>query len=513
MGKGAKTQPRHEIIFGDNLACLRSFPTAFVDLIYVDPPFNTGKVQTRTSITVRRTSNSSGRIGFGDYRYESAVVGREAFGDAFDDFGAFLIPRLEEAFRVLAPEGSLFVHLDYREVHYCKIWLDQIFGPESFVNEIIWAYDFGGRSKRRWSSKHDTILWYAKNPSKYTFNYKAMDRIPYMAPGLVGPEKARKGKTPTDTWWHTIVPTNGHEKTGYPTQKPIGIIRRIVRIHSNPGDLLLDFFAGSGTLGVAAAAEKRNFILIDNNRRAINVMKKRLSSWKPTVITATPCRKDVDATSGEQTRNPVSDNDSAEDDIAQAVAAIELVSVLAITVSNYVHLKHLPGPKRDASIVRRLFTRDPNLALYSDRATFLHDPTVDELRGAIVQYVSSRTARGDVLIFYFSGHGMVMEAEREFGFCTVDSRRAPNSGSVLPLTVLNFRDVVRSLAMADVHPVFIVDACFSGAITGAMHDNLERHSGSARFMKKKLTIPREIEQDAFSKDWKAVSDTKMISRS
>ena len=182
---------------------------------------------------------------------------------------------MEEAYRVLDDAGSLFFHIDYREVHYCKVMLDEIFGRESFLNEIIWAYDYGGRPKTRWPAKHDNILWYAKNPTDYTYNYEAIDRIPYMAPGLVGKEKAAKGKVPTDVWWHTIV--TGKEKTGYATQKPLDIIRRIVRVHSNPGNKVLDFFAGSGTLGEAANLEGRDFVLIDNSPEAVQVMSSRLS--------------------------------------------------------------------------------------------------------------------------------------------------------------------------------------------------------------------------------------------
>ena len=202
----------------------------------------------------------------------------------FDDFIDFISPRLLEAYRILAPTGSMFFHIDYREVHYCKIQLDRIFGRKSFINEIIWAYDYGARTKKRWSAKHDTILWYAKDPDKYTFNFDQMDRIPYMAPGLVGKEKAARGKTPTDVWWHTIVSTNGQEKTGYATQKPLGIINRIVKVHSNPNDVLMDFFAGSGTLGDAAARTNRDFVLIDNNPDAISVMAKRLRSHKPKLV-------------------------------------------------------------------------------------------------------------------------------------------------------------------------------------------------------------------------------------
>lgn len=176
---------------------------------------------------------------------------------------------------MLAPHGSLYFHVDYREVHYCKILLDMIFGRDCFLNEIIWAYDYGGRPKNRWPPKHDNILLYVKDTSQYLFNYEEIERIPYMAPGLVGPKKAARGKLPTDTWWHTIVATNSKEKTGYPTQKPLGVLRRIVQASSPPGGLVMDFFAGSGTTGVAALELGRRFFLVDNNVAALEVMARR----------------------------------------------------------------------------------------------------------------------------------------------------------------------------------------------------------------------------------------------
>lgn len=198
------------------------------------------------------------------------------YADTFEDYLAFLRPRLEEAHRLLKPEGSLFLHLDAREVHYAKVMLDEIFGRASFRNEIIWAYDYGGKPRDRWPAKHDNILWYSRDPGRYTFHYEEIDRIPYMAPELVGPEKAARGKIPTDVWWMTVVPTNSREKTGYPTQKPMKLLERIVRVHSNAGDLVLDFFAGSGTTGAAAAALGRRFLLIDSNPEAVEVMRRRL---------------------------------------------------------------------------------------------------------------------------------------------------------------------------------------------------------------------------------------------
>ncbi len=264
----------NRIYFGDNLAVLRDLPDESAALIYIDPPFNTGKAQTRKSLRTMRAEEGD-RVGFQGKRYETIKLGELAYRDIFDDFLAFLEPRLVEARRVLTANGSLYFHIDYREVHYCKVLLDRIFGRSSFINEIIWAYDYGARTKRKWPAKHDNILWYAKDPADYTFNYEAIERIPYMAPGLVGPEKASRGKLPTDTWWHTIVPTNGREKTGYPTQKPLGIMRRIIAASSNPGDTVLDFFAGSGTTGAACLELGRDFILVDDNPQALTVMRER----------------------------------------------------------------------------------------------------------------------------------------------------------------------------------------------------------------------------------------------
>ncbi len=273
-----------KIFFGDNLQVLQTLASESVDLIYIDPPFNTGKRQTRTRIKTVHDEEGGDRIGFQGKRYRTIKLSTSGYEDAFDDFIGFLRPRLLEARRILKPTGSFFLHIDYREVHYCKVLLDEIFGRASFLNEIIWAYDYGARSKKRWPTKHDNILWYAKNPKQYTFNYEEMDRIPYMAPGLVGKEKAARGKTPTDVWWHTIVSPNSKEKTGYATQKPLGLLKRIVKVHSNPGDLLLDFFAGSGTLGEAAAQLGRDFILVDNNPEAIAVMMRRLRRYNPALI-------------------------------------------------------------------------------------------------------------------------------------------------------------------------------------------------------------------------------------
>ncbi len=278
-----------DIHFGECLDVITQFPPASFDLIYIDPPFNTGKVQSRTQIRTIADENGD-RTGFQGRKYRTVRLGAKSFGDSFNDYLAFLEPRLEQAHRLLKPTGSLFLHLDYREVHYAKVLLDGVFGRDGFLNEIIWAYDYGARATNRWSPKHDNILWYVKDPANYTFRYDEIDRIPYMAPGLVGAEKAARGKTPTDTWWHTIVPTNGREKTGYPTQKPLGILDRIIRVHSNPGDHVLDFFAGSGTTGASAVNLGRNAVLVDNSKEALAVMARRLAyanprflGWKPSL--------------------------------------------------------------------------------------------------------------------------------------------------------------------------------------------------------------------------------------
>ncbi len=268
---------RNSVHLSDNLPLLRQMPDACVPLIYIDPPFNTGKRQARTQITVERAEDGD-RTGFGGRRYRTREIISCAWEDEFDDYLGFLEPRLREAHRILAPEGTLYFHIDYREVHYVKVLLDAIFGRECFLNEIIWAYDYGARAKRRWPAKHDNILVYVKDPDRYFFDTEEVERIPYMAPGLVSAEKAARGKLPTDTWWHTIVSPTGREKTGYPTQKPVGILRRIVAASSKPGDLVLDFFAGSGTTGAAALELGRKFCLIDNNPEAFEVMRERFEA-------------------------------------------------------------------------------------------------------------------------------------------------------------------------------------------------------------------------------------------
>ena len=263
------------LYFGDNLAVLKQIPDSSIQLVYIDPPFNTGREQQRSKVTTKR-NNEGNRIGFKGERYETVKSTVLSYDDQFANYWEFLEPRIEEAFRVLGNSGTLYLHLDYREAHYAKVLLDALFGPECFLNEIIWAYDYGGKSKSRWPAKHDTILVYVKDPKNYYFNSEEVDREPYMAPGLVTPEKIEKGKLPTDVWWHTIVSPTGKEKTGYPTQKPVGILRRIIQASSKPGDVVLDFFAGSGTTGFVANELGRRFILVDQNPESIQVIKDRL---------------------------------------------------------------------------------------------------------------------------------------------------------------------------------------------------------------------------------------------
>jgi site-specific DNA-methyltransferase (adenine-specific) len=272
------------IIHGENLEVLERLPDAFTRLVYIDPPFNTGKKQARGRVRVRRGEEGS-RLGFGGHAYDVERVPSPEYEDRFDDYVAFLMTRVSASLRCMTPDASLFVHVDPRESHYVKVALDQLLGRGAFMNEIVWAYDYGARTRRRWPAKHDVILWYARDPERYVFDFEAMDRIPYMAPGLVTKEKAARGKTPTDVWWHTIVPTSGREKTGYPTQKPLGILERIVKVHSAPGDVVLDFFAGSGTTGEAAARHGRGFVLVDREPEAAQVMQRRLARFEPAFLT------------------------------------------------------------------------------------------------------------------------------------------------------------------------------------------------------------------------------------
>ena len=259
----------------DNMAVLPALPDEAFQLVYIDPPFNTGETKSRRTLTMAPDADGD-RTGFKGRRYRTRLLAESRYRDTFDDYLAFLEPRLREAHRLLHASGTLYFHIDYREAHYCKLLLDELFGREQFLNELIWAYDYGARARRRWPAKHDTILVYVKDAGAYFFDSAEVDREPYMEPGLVTPEKVAKGKLPTDVWWHTIVPTNGREKTGYPTQKPEGIVRRMVQASTREGDWCLDFFAGSGTLGAVAAQLGRRYVLVDSNPDAVAVMRRRL---------------------------------------------------------------------------------------------------------------------------------------------------------------------------------------------------------------------------------------------
>jgi site-specific DNA-methyltransferase (adenine-specific) len=264
------------VIEGDCDKVLDALPTNAFDMIYIDPPFNTGKKQTLRSIRASR-DEAAGTTGFGGQRYSREILSALSYEDSFDDFVEFIAPKLVRARELLGNHGTLYFHIDYREAHYCKVLLDRVFGRECFLNEIIWAYDYGARTNRRWPAKHDTILVYVKDPARYWFNGDEVDREPYMAPGLQTAERAARGKLPTDVWWHTIVPTNGKERTGYPTQKPEGIVRRMVAASSRPGGWCLDFFAGSGTLGAVASTLGRRYVLVDANPEAIETTCGRLA--------------------------------------------------------------------------------------------------------------------------------------------------------------------------------------------------------------------------------------------
>jgi site-specific DNA-methyltransferase (adenine-specific) len=277
------------IILGDNLEVLPTLEDGSFQLIYMDPPFNTGRRQTRRRLATERDDDGD-RTGFGGHRYASRLLNESSYEDSFKDYLGFLAPRLRQAHRVLHVTGTLYFHIDPRESPYCRLLLDEIFGREAFINEIVWAYDYGGRSRRRWPAKHDTILMYVKDPQAYHFDSGEVDREPYMAPGLSTPEKVARGKLPTDVWWHTIVPTNGRERTGYPTQKPEGIIRRMVLASTRPGDWCLDPFAGSGTLGAVAARTGRRYVMIDSSEEAVRVSRARLAA-----IAESPAARVTDA--------------------------------------------------------------------------------------------------------------------------------------------------------------------------------------------------------------------------
>jgi len=293
--------PDDYVIHGNCADVLPKLRDASFQMIYIDPPFNTGKVQQRKTLRTERSTDGD-RIGFQGHAYKSTELGRMGYLDAYDDYLAFIGPKLEEARRLLTADGTLYFHIDWREAHYCKILLDEIFGRDALLNEVIWAYDYGGRPRDRWAPKHDTILVYAKNPGQHFFCQDQIERIPYMAPGLVTHEKRERGKLPTDVWWHTIVPTNGKEKTGYPNQKPEGVIRRALDGSSAPGSWVLDFFGGSGTTGAVARKLGRHFVMVDSNPEAISVMRRRLGTSDVSYIDGEQRELDLPTPDGEVPR-------------------------------------------------------------------------------------------------------------------------------------------------------------------------------------------------------------------
>ncbi len=237
------------------------------DLVYIDPPFNTGR---------RQIGPRGG--------YEDSWPTSEAYIE-------WLQQVCQRIRYLLSQRGSLFVHVDPRESHYVKVMLDKLFGRASFQNEIVWAYDYGGRTHKRWPAKHDIIFWYSLDPDAYTFNRLDEVKIPYIARKKPGSYQDVVGKFPTDVWWNSICQPNGPERTGYPTQKPVAILDRIVKVHSNPGDRVLDCFAGSGTTGEAALVNDRHVTLVDRNPEAIVHCRDRLISragvvWDEPLLTA-----------------------------------------------------------------------------------------------------------------------------------------------------------------------------------------------------------------------------------
>jgi site-specific DNA-methyltransferase (adenine-specific) len=253
---------------GQALNFLQSLDDSSIDLIYTDPPFGTGDMQTMSR------------------KKAGTVISKIEYSDKFSNYMEFLEPHLWEMHRVLKDTGTMYLHLDWRWVHYAKVVCDEIFGYDNFLNEIIWSYNFGGRGKDRFPQKHDTILVYAKELGKHTFNWDDIDRIPYAAPALQyagrTKEEAEKriaeGQVPTDVWSMSIVGTASKERIGYPNQKPLKLIKRIIAASSNPNDIVIDPFVGSGSTAGAAIEMDRRFIVNDASQHAIDTMKKRFAN-------------------------------------------------------------------------------------------------------------------------------------------------------------------------------------------------------------------------------------------
>ena len=249
---------------------LESIPDESVDLIYTDPPFGTGDKQ-----QLNRKS-------------KGVIVSKLSYDDKFEDYVDFLSRHLVHMRRILKQSGTMYLHLDWRWVHYAKVECDKIFGVRNFLNHVVWSYNFGGRGRDRWPQKHDDILVYTKSCGDHLFNWDEIDRIPYAAPELqfVGrsKEEAEKriatGQVPTDVWSMSIVGTASRERVGYPSQKPLKLVKRVIRASSPHRGLVVDPFAGSGTTAVAALESGRDFLVCDRSEEAINVMKDRLTDSK-----------------------------------------------------------------------------------------------------------------------------------------------------------------------------------------------------------------------------------------
>ena len=258
----------NKVHLADALSFLKGLPDSSVDMVYTDPPFGTG--------TVQQMNRKKG----------TEIVSKIGYSDKFDDYVEFLRPHLVEMHRALKVTGTMYLHMDWRWVHYAKVECDKIFGYDNFLNEVIWSYNFGGRGKDKWPAKHDTILVYVKERGKHTFNWEEIDRIPYVAPELqyVGRSKedAEKriaaGQVPTDVWSMSIVGTASKERLGYPNQKPLKLIERAIRASSNRGDTIVDPFVGSGTTAAAAHSLGRSFEVCDMNPESTNLVISRMEN-------------------------------------------------------------------------------------------------------------------------------------------------------------------------------------------------------------------------------------------
>jgi DNA modification methylase len=280
-GRGYPTPDvENRLILGDNLAIMSALLPEYegrINLIYADPPFFTNR-------------KYPARIGRGeDSRKPNKWRLIEGYHDHWDDLDAyldFLYQRLAVMYRLLAPNGTLYLHLDWHADSYARLLLDELFGPEHLLNEIIWAYHGPSPIRRAFNRKHDTILAYVKS-GDYTFNVDAV-REPYnkntvktfkSSPkaGFGKVPDLERGKVPEDWWYFPVVARLHNERTGYPTQKPVGLLERIVLASSNSGDIVADFFCGSGTTPFVAAKHERRFIACDEAFHALHTTRARLT--------------------------------------------------------------------------------------------------------------------------------------------------------------------------------------------------------------------------------------------